>query len=135
MVPYTHGGERYLLATYTCTPLVKLRLSDLQDGAHITGETLAELGRHSSPIDMILYKSRGEDFLLVANTLHGVLKLSLTGFDRFEAVNEEGGDDGQIPMQRMGLRGVVQLAAYDDTRALMLFDAKDRLDLRLVPLP
>ncbi|MEO8096663.1 MAG: hypothetical protein ABI811_03105 [Acidobacteriota bacterium] len=28
MVPYTSGGERFLLAAYTCTPLVKLRMSD-----------------------------------------------------------------------------------------------------------
>jgi hypothetical protein len=135
MVPYTSGGERFLLAAYTCTPLVKLRMSDLKDGAHITGETLAELGRHSSPVDMILYQRGGQDFLLVANTLHGVLRLSLTGFADFSAVNEDGGDDAQIPTQKMGLRGVVQMDAYDATRALMLFDAKDRLDLRLVPLP
>lgn len=135
MVPYTNNGEHYLLAAYTCTPLVKLRLSDLKDAAHITGETLAELGRHSSPIDMFLYNRRGQDFLLVANTLNGVFRLSLNGFDDFEAVTQDGGDDAQIPIQRLGLRGVVQMDAYDDTRALMMFDAKDRLDLRLVPLP
>jgi hypothetical protein len=135
MIPYTFKGEQFLLAAYTCTPLVKLRMNELKDGAQITGETLAELGRHSSPVDMILYRSRGEDFLLVANTLHGVLKLSLTRFDEFEAVNEDGGDDSQIPLQKMGLRGVVQMDTYDETRAVMMFDARDRLDLRLVPLP
>jgi hypothetical protein len=136
MVPYTHGGERYLLAAYTCTPLVKLRMSDLKDGAYVRGETLAELGRHSSPLDMILYQSRGQDFLLVANTLHGVVRLSLNGFDGFEAVNDEGGDDAQIPSQRINsLRGVVQMDTYDETRALMMFDLKDRLDLRLIQLP
>lgn len=136
MVPYTHAGEQFLLAAYTCTPLVKLRLADLQDGAHITGDTLAELGRHNSPIDMVLYKRGGEDFLLVANTLHGVQRLSLNGFESFEPVNEEGGDSAQIPIQRiLSLKAVVQLDAYDDTRALAMFDLKDRLDLRLVPLP
>ncbi len=136
MVPYEHGGERYLLAAYTCTPLVKLRMSDLKDAAHVRGETLAELGRHSSPIDMIQYRSRGEDYLLVANTLHGVVRLSLEGFDKFEAVNDDGGDDAQIPSQKIAsLRGVVQLDLYDDSRALALFDLKSRLDLRLIPLP
>jgi len=136
MVPYTSGGEQFLLAAYTCTPLVKLRMSDLKDGTHITGETLAELGRHSSPIDMILYRRGGEDFLLVANTLHGVQRLSLSGFANFEGVNEDGGDDRQIPMQKLlSLKAVVQLDAYDETRALMMFDLRDRLDLRLVPLP
>jgi hypothetical protein len=136
MVPYSHGGEQFLLAAYTCTPLVKLRLSDLKDGAHITGDTLAELGRHNSPIDMILYQRGGQDFLLVANTLHGVQRLSLSGFDKFEPVNQDGGDDSQIPVQRIAsLKAVVLLDAYDETRALAMFDLKDRLDLRLVPLP
>lgn len=136
MVPYSHGGEQFLLAAYTCTPLVKLRLADLQDGAHITGDTLAELGRHNSPIDMIQYQRGGQDFLLVANTSNGVQRLSLSGFDTFEAVNQDGGDDTQIPIQRVaGLKSVVQLDAYDETRALAMFDLKDRLDLRLVPLP
>ncbi len=135
MVPYTYKGERYLLAAYTCTPLVKLRVSDLKDGARITGETLAELGRHSSPVDMIQYTRNGQDYLLVANTLNGVMRLSLDGFDTFEAVDETGGDESQIPTQRLGLRGVAQMDAYDESRAVMLFDSKTRLDLRLVPLP
>ena len=48
------------------TPLVRLKMSDLTDGAHVIGDSLAELGRHSSPLDMILYSQKGEDFLLVA---------------------------------------------------------------------
>jgi hypothetical protein len=136
MVPYSSGGQQYLLAAYTCTPLVKIRMSDLQAGAHVTGETLAELGRHSSPLDMILYKSQGRDFLLVANTARGVLKLSLGDMERYTPVTEDGGDDAQIPMQRVAaLKGVVQLDTYDATHALMLFDWPDRLDLRVVPLP
>ena len=136
MVPYTVGGERYLLAAYTCTPLVKLRMSDLKAGAHVTGETLAELGRHSSPLDMILYKKEGHDFLLVANTARGVLKLSIDHLERFAPVNEDGGNPAQIAMQRVvGLKGVVQLDAYDATRAIMLLDSRDGLDLKLVALP
>ncbi|MEO5922365.1 MAG: hypothetical protein ABIR70_00915 [Bryobacteraceae bacterium] len=135
MVPYTHNGEQFLLAAYTCTPLVRLRLSDLKDGTQITGETLAELGRHSSPTDMIQYTRNGQDYLLVSNTLNGVLRLSLAGFDTFEAVDETGGNDAQVPIQRMGLKGVAQLDIYDDTRALMLFASKTRVDLRTVPLP
>ena len=135
MVPYTRNGERFVLAAYTCTPLVRLRINDLKDGAHVTGETLAELGRHSSPTDMIQYTRGGQDYLLVANTLNGVMRLSLSGFETFEAIDDTGGDDGQIPTQRLGLRGVVQMDTYDDSRALMLFDSKSRLDLRLVPIP
>jgi hypothetical protein len=136
MVPYTHNGTQYLLAAYTCTPLVKLRLGDLKDGAHIQGETLVELGRHSSPLDMIHYQKQGQDYLLVANTSRGVLKLTLEDLDQYEPVNPEGGDSSQIPMKRIvGLKGVVQLDSYDATRALMLIDDNGRFELKTVPLP
>jgi len=83
---------------------------------------------------MIHYQRQGQDYLLVSNTLNGVIKLSLSGFANFAPVNEDGGNDAQIPMQRI-VKGVAQLDLFDDTRALMLFEKKDRLDLRLVPLP
>jgi len=51
-------------------------------------------------------------------------------------VNESGGDERQIPIQRVpSLKGVVRLDGYDATRAVMLFDLRDRLDLRVVTLP
>jgi hypothetical protein len=136
MVPYTSGGEKYLLAVYTCTPLVRLKMSDLTDGAHVIGDSLAELGRHSSPLDMILYSQKGEDYLLVANTLHGVMKLPLRDIAKYEAVTEDGGDSAQIPLERIKhLKGAVQMDGFDATRAVMLIEEKTQIDLRLMPLP
>ena len=37
-------NEPYLLAAYTCTPLVKVPVADLKAGAHVKGTTIAELG-------------------------------------------------------------------------------------------
>ncbi len=53
---YEIEGEPHLIAAYTCTPLVKIPLSALQDGEHIIGTTMAELGFGSNPIDMMLYQ-------------------------------------------------------------------------------
>src|SRR5262245_21572997 len=38
-VTYKIKGEPYLLAAYTCTPLVKVPVSDLKAGAHVRGKT------------------------------------------------------------------------------------------------
>jgi hypothetical protein len=136
MVPYTAGGEKYLLAVYTCTPLVRLKMSDLVDGAHVIGDSLAELGRHSSPLDMIQYSRGGEDFLLVANTLHGIEKLSLRNIDKYEAVTEDGGDEYQVPMEKIRhLKGIVQMDGYDANRAVVLIEEKTKFDLRMISLP
>jgi len=54
---YEIEGEPHLIAAYTCTPLVKIPLSDLEDGRHIIGTTMAELGFGSNPVDMMLYQA------------------------------------------------------------------------------
>ena len=36
-VPYTISGQQYILAAYTCTPLVKIPVSDLKPGAKVQG--------------------------------------------------------------------------------------------------
>jgi hypothetical protein len=53
---YEIEGVPHLVAAYTCTPLVKIPLSELEDGAHIIGTTMAELGYGSNPVDMMLYQ-------------------------------------------------------------------------------
>jgi len=47
---YRINGEPYLLAAYTCTPLVKVPVADLKAGAHVKGTTIAELGNRNRPI-------------------------------------------------------------------------------------
>jgi hypothetical protein len=51
----------YILAAYTCTPLVLIPVKDLKDGAHIVGKTIAEMGYGNTPIDIIKFKSAGMD--------------------------------------------------------------------------
>ena len=48
-------GVDMVLAAYTCTPLVAFPLSDLTDGAHVSGKSIAELGFGNTPIDMIAF--------------------------------------------------------------------------------
>src|SRR5262250_2827778 len=51
----TLGGKAYLVAAYTCTPVVIIPLDDLKDGAHIRGKTIAELGYGNTPAGMVSY--------------------------------------------------------------------------------
>jgi hypothetical protein len=65
------GGKPYLVAAYTCTPLVIIPLDELKNGAHVRGKTVAELGYGNTPADMISFKKteqgKTEDFLLLVN--------------------------------------------------------------------
>ncbi len=73
-LPFTIGNQDYILAAYTCTPLVKIPVSSLQAGAKVMGTTIAELGAGNRPLDMISYKKDGHDFILMANSSRGVMK-------------------------------------------------------------
>lgn len=43
-VPFAIGQEHFILAAYTCTPLVEIPVSELKPGAKVEGTTIAELG-------------------------------------------------------------------------------------------
>ena len=66
-VPYKIDNTQHLIAGYLCTPLVKFPLASLKPGAKVTGTTIAELGNRNRPLDMIVYKKGGQDYLLMAN--------------------------------------------------------------------
>lgn len=79
-IPYTAGGEADLIAAYLCTPLVRFPVSSLAPGAKVRGTTIAELGAGNRPIDMVLYKKDGAEYLLMSNTSRGVMKIPTKDF-------------------------------------------------------
>ena len=54
-------GVPSLLASYTCTPLVSIPLSEIKGGNKVVGNTIAELGYGNTPIDMISYMAQEPD--------------------------------------------------------------------------
>jgi hypothetical protein len=135
-IPWTIGKTRYIVAAYTCTPLVLIPVSALKAGAKVTGTTIAELGMGNRPLDMIAYRKDDHDFILMANSYRGVLKLSAENLDRYTPITEQEQIAGVSFKRISGLRGVRRLTTLDATRALILADGEeDSLDLRSVPLP
>ena len=47
--------SQYLLAGYTCTPLVKFPIADLKAGAKVRGTTIGEFGAGNRVLDMIVH--------------------------------------------------------------------------------
>jgi hypothetical protein len=138
-VPFNIGGEPNLLAGFTCTPLVKFPLSSLIPGQKVRGTTVAELGNRNRPLDMIVYNKGGKDYLLLANSSRGVMKISTENIEQQEAITQPirgGGTAGQ-PYESIGqLQGVVQLDRLNDQQAVVLVQTDDgSLNLRTVELP
>jgi len=135
-IPYEIGNQQSILAAYTCTPLVKIPLSDLKPGNKVKGTTIAELGNGNRPLDMIVYTKNGKPFILMANSSRGVMKLPADGLDNFQPITAHTEKAG-VPYETIAdLKGVQQLDKLNDSTALVLISgANGDLDLRSVPLP
>jgi hypothetical protein len=130
-------GETNLLAAYTCTPLVKFPVSNLKAGDKIRGTTIAELGQGNRPLDMFIYQKGGKDYILMANSARGIMKVTTDKADSIDLVNKKiGGVDGLTYDTIKELQGVEQLAKLDNDRALILTrSSTGSLNLDTVPLP
>jgi hypothetical protein len=134
-VPYEINGQKAILAAYTCTPLVRIPVSDLKAGNKVKGATIAELGAGNKPLDMIVYAKAGKHYILMANSSRGVMKLTGDGLEGFSPITAKTDITG-VPYETIAdLKGVQQLDKFDDARAVVLMGTPGSLDLRTVPLP
>ncbi len=65
IIPYEENGKKYLVGSFTCTPIVKYALDDLKPGAKIKGVSVIELGTGNTPQDMFTYKKNGKTYILM----------------------------------------------------------------------
>jgi hypothetical protein len=138
-VPIHINGEPSLLAGFVCTPLVKFPINDLKSSEKARGTTVAELGNRNRPLDMIVYKKDGKDFLLLSNSARGVMKISTENIARNDGITthvKDGTTAGQAFETVKELEGVVQLDRFGEDNVIVLVQsANGSQDLRTVPLP
>jgi hypothetical protein len=77
------NGQEFIVAGYTCTPLVVFPETDLQSGKHVKGRTVAELGNWNTPLDMITMAKDGKNYLLLANSNRALMKIDLNEVANF----------------------------------------------------
>lgn len=137
-VPFNIGGEASLLAGYTCTPLVKIPIAKLESETKVTGTTVAELGNRNRPLDMIVYNKDGKDYVLMANSARGVMKISTDRLAENTGLTERvsgGGVAGQSYETVDAWEGIVQLDKLDDKHALVVAQSDTGTTLKSVELP
>ena len=83
------NGKEYLIASYTCTPLVLYPLDELKSGQHVKGRTVAEMGSGNTPIDMTTITKGGETFLIMGNTARAVSEVNYKSIAAFEGTLTE----------------------------------------------
>jgi hypothetical protein len=128
LVPY--GNNSSILASYTCTPVVQFALSDLQPGTLAKGRTVADLGAMNTPIDMVAYTRDGEEYLLVSNIRHPLMKIACREIDRQAPLTVQGDRTG-VPREDLPHQGVTRMANLNGSAVLMLQrEADESLSLR-----
>ena len=116
-VPY--GANGGVLASYTCTPIVHFSLGDLKSGTQAKGKTVAELGSRNTPLDMLSYVRDGEEYILVSNARHPLMKLACKDLDRQGPLTQPDEPVG-APRQDLPHQGVGRLANLNGDHVLMM---------------
>ena len=116
-VPY--GGNANVLASYTCTPVVHFSLRDLKPGTQVKGRTVAELGAGNTPLDMVSYKRDGEEYLLVSNARHPLIKIACKDVDRQGPLTQPKEPVG-VPRETLPQQGVGRMANLNASYVLMM---------------
>jgi hypothetical protein len=135
-IPYTINGKSFLIASYTCTPLVRFSRDSLT-GTKVVGTTIAELGNRNRPLDMILYKKDGREFLLMSNNARGVMKIPTDAFGSAAPITEPvKTETAGIAYERVAsMTGIEQMDQLDAQRSIVLARTAGTLNLSAVPLP
>ena len=73
-------GVPTLIAVYACTPLVRIPLSELKDGAQIRGEMIGELGYGNTPLDIVSYTDPMDkkDYVVVTSSSRSAVRIALS---------------------------------------------------------
>ncbi len=133
-VPYQ--GNRSILASYTCTPVVQFSLGEFEANKHVHGKTVAELGAHNKPLDLISYEHDGGEYLLVCNDRHPLIKVACADIDGQDGLTEPNRDmdsspanpvtpPNGVPRQLLPHPGVKKMARLNGSGVLMLQQDED----------
>ena len=136
-VPYKIGNQTNVLAAYTCTPLVQFPISELKAGARVKGKTIAELGNRNRPIDMIVYQKDGKNYLLLANSSRGVMKISTDDISTVESIAAPVAETKGLPYVTVtGWTGIDHLDQFDSRNVIVLRRADGgSVTLESLPMP
>jgi hypothetical protein len=136
-VPYMVNGRPHLIAGYLCTPLVKFPIDSLKPGEKVRGVTVAELGAGNRPIDMILYKKDGQDFLLMSNSSRGVMKIPAGDIATATPITAPvETETAGIKYQTIAsMQGIEQMDLLGAQNTIVLAKANNALNLQVLPLP
>lgn len=134
---YKINEDLNLLAAYTCTPLVKFPVSQLKPGEKLKGTTIAELGNRNNPLDMVVYKKEGKDYILLSNSARGLMKITTENIDKIEGIEKPIQGTAGLKYETIAEpKGIEQLDRLNEENAVVLTkNSAGVMNLQTVALP
>lgn len=133
----TLNGKEYLVASYTCTPLVLFPMDQLKAGKHIKGRTVGEFGAGNSPIDMITIKKGDNSYLVIANNNRPLMRIKYKNIESFEgALTEpikESFSTAGVEFVTLPVVNILQMDQFDE-KTILVLQRKSNGDLDLITL-
>lgn len=126
LLPYDIQGEKYILASYTCTPFVSIPVAEIQGSQHLKSKTLGEFGYGNMPIDIISYVSQrnNREYLLMSNSSKALIRIDPEDIaNQKEGLTQPLGDKEYavgLPHDVLSEVGVTQIDNYNQDHILVL---------------
>jgi hypothetical protein len=139
------NGVPTLIAIYACTPIVRIPLAELIDGAEVRGTMIGEMGFGNTPIDIVPYVNGwdGSSNVVVTNTNRSAASLNLAAVASAEEMPHgegvqpvfsiAGADQFPLPMS-----GTMHLDTLDENYAVVVRSSPDdvrNIQLHTLPMP
>ncbi|MEM7209764.1 MAG: hypothetical protein AAF434_18235 [Pseudomonadota bacterium] len=138
-------GEPTLIAVYACTPVVRIPLEDLKDGAKVRGTMIGEMGFGNTPIDIIQFTNAWDksDNVLVTNTNRSAAQISLGALATADPMPHGTGvkpvfSVAGVEQHAMPMSGTLHLDTVDDTWAVVVRQSPEdprNIQLHTLPMP
>ncbi len=115
------NGKDYVVASYTCTPLVLFAMDEMKPGAAVKGRTIAEMGNQNTPTDMIWLKEGGQNYMMMANDNRPAVKVSLDEIKKFQgSLTERVATTAGVNFIALPHKKVLQMDKLDESRAVLI---------------
>ena len=139
------NGEPTMIAIYACTPIVRIPLADLKDGAKVRGKMIGEMGFGNTPIDIVQFSNPWDqsENVLVTNTNRSAAQIPLNAIaDASQMPHGEGVDPvfavAGVEQYPMPMSGTLHLDTIDATWAVVVRHSPEdtrNVQLHTIPMP
>jgi len=125
------NGRQYVVAGYTCTPIVAFDVADLVPGKHVVGRTVAELGAGNTPTDLVPFERAGKNVIMVVNNRRPLMRIDASDVATGAALKvPEVAGIPRTPLEQPS--GITQMAELDANYVVVVQRGANGLDLKSI---